>query len=268
MRVTYILIALCVLVFFLENAAPEIFLSEVVLGPISLLGSPWTIFTSMFGHGDVGHLLFNMLALFMFGSVLEDRIGSNKFLFLYFMSGILGSVGFMLLNSPFDMALGASGAIYGVIGALVLIAPNLLVYFYGIPIPMYAAGPIYALIEIFALGRVDNIAHSAHLLGFFSGLVLAWREPKENWPPRMPMPLWMAVGIPIVLSLVVGIAFGAYYLSDQLNQKILSCENKDQMSAKACFLDVAKEYKNNPQQKSYICDEYERFFDDKVCRGV
>jgi len=267
MRYTYWLILLCIGVFVLQMAG--LFTPDFVLRPIDLLQRPWSIIGSMFAHSGFEHILFNMLALFMFGTVLENRVGSNKFLFIYLASGVLGAIGFMLFSSPFDMALGASGAIYGVIGALVLLEPNLTVYFYGIPIPMYAAGPIYALIELFALGSVDSIAHSAHLLGFFGGLALAYGERGPNWPPKPPMEMWKGLLIPIALSLVVAVAFGIYYDSNSLNQKILGCESgSDAQAAKACFIALAKDYKNSPSQQSYICDEYERLFSDTACRGV
>ena len=269
MKATYVLIALCVLAFILEQAAPDAVYPQVTLSPINLLAAPWTIIASMFGHADLEHILFNMLALFMFGSVLENRVGTGKFLLIYFVSGILGSVGFMLFSSPFSTALGASGAIYGIIGALVLLEPNLTVYFYFVPLPMYMVGPIYALIELFYMGSADSIAHSAHLLGFFGGLALAIREGKAGWPPEPPMEMWKALAIPIALSLVVAIGFGAYYLSDQLNQKILGCINAESVgAARACFLDLSKEYTNSPQQQGYVCGAYGEFFADGACKGV
>jgi len=268
MRATYLLIAICVAVFAMELAGGAAFLPGFVLSPVSLLAEPWAIITSLFAHADIEHILFNMLALFMFGSVLEARLGPNRFLFLYLVSGVVGAVGFMLFNPPFELALGASGAIYGIIGALVLLEPKLTVYFYGVPIPMYVAGPIYALIEVFAMGSTDSIAHSAHLLGFFAGLALATQE-RQAWPPKPPMELWKALAIPIALSLLVAVGFGAYYLSDALNRKMLSCEGAASAeAAKACLLDLSKEYKNSPQQQGYICDEYERLFRETGCRGV
>ena len=69
----------------------------------------------------------------------------------------------------------------------------------------------YALIEIFAMGSADNIAHSAHLLGFVAGVVLAMREGKEEWPPKPKMSMMMSVLVPLVIALIVAIASGVYY---------------------------------------------------------
>jgi len=211
LRLTYVIIAICAFVFFFLEAS-DVLLPHLVLIPMDLLTRPWTILTSLFAHADLEHIFFNMFALFMFGSILENRIGSGRFIFLYLMAGIMGAVGFMLLNSPDSSALGASGAIYGVLGALMILMPNMSVYIYFIPVPMWLAGPIYALIEIFALGSADNIAHSAHLLGFFAGAVLALRE-GQAWPPKPMMELWKAIAIPIAVSLIVAIIFGLMYSS-------------------------------------------------------
>jgi hypothetical protein len=264
MRATHIIILICAIVFVLQmaNLANENF----VFRPIDLLAMPWTIITSMFAHGDFEHILFNMFALFMFGSILEEKIGTNRFIFLYLISGLLGSVGFMLFNSPFDSALGASGAIYGILGALVLLAPQLQVFIYFFPVPMWLAGPIYAAIEIFALGKADNIAHSAHLLGFVAGLALATQEMRPSWPPKPDMSLLKALAIPIALSFAVAIIAGVYYTADELNKKMVECEYKETIAtARSCFISLASEYKNNLSQQKYICSEYDRYFIDNAC---
>lgn len=209
MRVTYLIILICVFVFFLENV--DALFPHLVLQPASLLERPWTILTSMFAHGGFGHIFFNMFVLFMFGSALENRLGPEKFIFLYLLAGILGSVGFMVFSSPYDYALGASGAIYGVLGALMILMPNMRVYIYLIPVPMWMAGIGYALIELFAIGSADNIAHSAHLLGFVAGVVLALREGKEEWPPKPRMQMWLAVLAPLAAGIIVAVAIGLFY---------------------------------------------------------
>lgn len=206
MRATFIIIAICLVVFFALEPIDSLF-QNFVLQQSSLLERPWTILTSMFAHGSFEHILFNMLALFMFGLVLEQRLGSAKFVFLYLLAGIIGSVGFMLLNDPQSSALGASGAIFGIFGALAYLVPNMRVYIYFMPVPMWVAGILYALISIFGIGG-EGIAHSAHLLGLIGGLAIAVREGKENWPPKPPMEMWKAILMPLVLAFVVAIVFG------------------------------------------------------------
>lgn len=211
MRYTYIIIGICLFVFFALQPIDGLWLN-FVFNPALSLEMPWTIITSMFAHGGFQHILFNMLVLFMFGTILESRIGSNRFLFLYLIAGVLGSVGYALLSSdPSRGALGASGAIYGIFGALAILVPNMRVYIYFMPVPMWLAGIIYALIEIFAMGSADNIAHSAHLLGLVAGVGLALREGKEKWPPKPPMEFWKAAGIPVALGIALALGIGLVY---------------------------------------------------------
>lgn len=165
------IILICFLAFFF---LPDIWVFENFAMVSGLFFSePWRAITSMFLHGDLMHILFNMFVLFMFGTILQRRIGINWFLIVYFASGICGSLGFELLSEPGIYAVGASGAIYGILGALVVLAPRMTIYFYGIPMPMYIAGIVYAVVELLFMGSADNIAHSAHLLGLVGGFITA-----------------------------------------------------------------------------------------------
>ena len=85
-------------------------------------GAWWQLVTSMFTHVDLLHLGFNMLALYFLGPVLESVLGRARFLALYFVSGLAGSAAVMLLSEPHGQTLGASGAIFGLMGALAVVA--------------------------------------------------------------------------------------------------------------------------------------------------
>jgi membrane associated rhomboid family serine protease len=97
----------------------------------------------------------------------------RSFAALFILSGIVGNLGYLLTSSdPYIPAIGASGAIYGIIGTLAVIAPSLLVYIYGfIPVPMALAAAIWALIDIAGLSMPTGIAHGAHLGGMIVGLI-------------------------------------------------------------------------------------------------
>ncbi len=213
MRVTNAIIILCVFFFIFQLLFGLEFTYVGVLVPGLLLDEPWRIFTSMFLHADPEHLFFNMFALFMFGNALERRVGSALFTLIYLISGIVGAVGFMMFSGPEGVALGASGAIFGIIGALAVVAPGMVVYLFGgIPMPMYAVGIFYALIELFAFGSPDNIAHSAHLLGLIGGFVVAEKYRRNNELGAMTtISTGKALIISIVLGLVVAVLSGAYY---------------------------------------------------------
>jgi membrane associated rhomboid family serine protease len=86
---------------------------------------PWRMITSVFMHGSVLHLLFNMYALFIFGQGLEHTLGRARYLILYLLSGLGGSVAVDLIASPYQGVVGASGAIFGLMGAYFIIQRHL-----------------------------------------------------------------------------------------------------------------------------------------------
>ncbi len=144
------------------------------LDPNTALAMPWTLVTSMFLHGSFLHLFLNAFALFSFGPYLETRIGSKRFLGLYFASGIAGAVAYLLvialgIGQPLP-ALGASGAIFGVLGAVAVLEPNLPILLMFVPLPMWMAAILWVILELvgtFTPGT--GIASAAHLGGLFLG---------------------------------------------------------------------------------------------------
>jgi membrane associated rhomboid family serine protease len=128
--------------------------------------------TNLFVHADFGHILCNMISLYFLGSFLLRLVGERKFLITYFLGGIVGNILFILLASPFSTGVGASGAIFALGGALVMIAPGLRVFIIPIPIPvpLWVAMVIFLLISFVGAG----IAWQAHLGGFILGLVAGY----------------------------------------------------------------------------------------------
>ncbi|HLB53658.1 MAG TPA: rhomboid family intramembrane serine protease, partial [Gemmatimonadales bacterium] len=102
-----------VVVFLLMSGIPPALLQRLVLIPSEAWRAPWTFITYMFLHGGLGHIFFNMLALFFFGPRLEARLGGSAFLGLYFSSGIMGAM-LSLVLAPNAAIIGASGAVFGV----------------------------------------------------------------------------------------------------------------------------------------------------------
>lgn len=135
---------------------------------------PWILITSVFLHGGIAHLLFNILSLFLFGSFLEKKVGTSKFLFVFFFTGLVASIAASFF---YERALGASGAIYGIIGALVVLQPLLPVFAFGVPMPLIVASVFWILLDFagfssYLAGLPSGIANAAHLAGIFSGIVL------------------------------------------------------------------------------------------------
>ena len=137
--------------------------------PVDALARPWSIFTYMFVHGDFFHLLMNMLGLFFFGPVLEDRWGSKEFIKFYLLCGLGGA----LLSLFFwDQAIiGASGAVFGVMVAFAMYWPDSPIYIWGI-FPIKAKWLVAGLVTLNLVsalnGTRSGTAHLAHLGGAFT----------------------------------------------------------------------------------------------------
>jgi membrane associated rhomboid family serine protease len=187
--------------------------------PDSYSFRPWQLITHMFSHGGFMHLLFNGLALFSFGAIMEMKLGTRKFLYLFFISGLGAvlvhfiSVAVVVYNAtgsimplhegmyqgPMEYAnailgygpmVGASGALYGVLIAFVYYFPNERLVFMFIPYPVKAKILIPILLALDIIGATGNfqwdpVAHFAHLGGAITGFLLvkfwAWDRINRRW---------------------------------------------------------------------------------------
>ena len=142
------------------------------LNPASFPARPWTIITSMFVHSGFGHIFANMLTLYFFGSYLLRLIGEKNFFIVYFGGGILGGVLYILLASPLSIAVGASGAVFAVAGALTVLSPKTTVFIFPIPVPI----PLWiAVIGGFLIMSFNPlVAWQAHLGGLAFGLAAGY----------------------------------------------------------------------------------------------
>ncbi len=159
------------------------------LYPSDIFSSPLkfalNLVTHMFLHSGGFHLLFNMMFLYFFGPELERRIGGKKFLAIFFLSGFAGGIGYLLwslfmyyfFNSPLYPAVGASGALFGIFGCLAILAPEIRVYAFFIPVPMKLTQTLvfFTLLDLIFVVMGDPIALSAHLSGAAAGIVMGWR---------------------------------------------------------------------------------------------
>src|SRR5207247_8351135 len=108
--------------------------------PLSAFAQPWTFLTYMFVHANLLHLAFNLLALFVFGSPVEERMGSGSFLFYYLLCGLGGAALSLVLMQfrPLDVVVGASAAVYGVMLAFAWAWPDQPIYVFPLPAPVPA----------------------------------------------------------------------------------------------------------------------------------
>ena len=155
----------------------------------------WQPFTYMFLHADMGHLFFNMFAVWMFAPMIEREFGERRFAIYYLLCGLGAALVQEIVWSAIGttgITIGASGAVFGILFAFGWLYPNVPMFLLFVPIPIRARTfvIIYAAIELFAgLGSLrfslDHVAHFAHLGGFIFGWLIIlywkwtnWREPR------------------------------------------------------------------------------------------
>ena len=145
-----------------------------------------TIITSMFMHGGWGHLIGNMLYLYIFGDNLENRMGHGRYFVFYIVVGIIASLAhvfssFLLPNTGLIPSLGASGAISGVLGGNLLLFPHRRVHallgIFIVQVPVIVALGLWIVFQVISGlgmlgGEEDGVAYAAHIGGFFAGLIL------------------------------------------------------------------------------------------------
>lgn len=136
----------------------------------------WTAFTHMFFHSSTNHLLFNSIALWSFGIGLEQYCSQKKYLILYFLSGLAGVIGQYIFRLEPYLAIGASGAICGVVGAICYLQPNQkLLLLFIIPMKMKWAFPlvIIASVAMHFTDTLKGVGHLAHVGGLICGYLIA-----------------------------------------------------------------------------------------------
>lgn len=140
-------------------------------------GEQVRMLSSGFLHADITHLLFNMFTLYFFADAVVMILGSFKFIVIYFASLIFGNLLSLYFHKDeyWYSAIGASGAVTGVLYAAILLRPdmNLYMYFIPIPIPGYVFGIGYLLYSIYGMkNKIGNIGHDAHFGGAVGGYVV------------------------------------------------------------------------------------------------
>ncbi len=203
--VNYVLIAVNIFVFvFLQGMGhnyfftyafstvpAEIFSGTDIVSPEGLQETPvhvyFTLLSSMFMHGGWGHLLGNMLFLWIFGDNIENRLGHSRYLIFYLLTGIIASLSHVFFTyavgaNPMIPSLGASGAISGVMGAYLILFPkrkvNILLLRFIVAVPALVALGFWIALQIISSaaslgGKSEGgVAYAAHIGGFIAGMLL------------------------------------------------------------------------------------------------
>ena len=188
--VTYALIALNVLFFFVELSGGEAFIGKWAFVPSRFLADPvgdfLTLFTSMFMHAGWVHLGGNMLYLWIFGDNVEDRFGHILFIIFYLISGLAATFAQLAFSVGSNVPnLGASGAIAGVLGAYILLFPKGRVKVLQgqsvVQVPALLAIGMWIVLQFFSgigsiadTAKTGGVAYMAHIGGFLAGLALTF----------------------------------------------------------------------------------------------
>lgn len=197
--VTYVLIAICVVVYALQFLSGGLVTAYLGLQPRFIDQVPWTPITSTFTHGGIFHLLLNMFSLWVMGRILEPALGRSRFLALYLIAGLGGSAAVTWL--AFDsLTVGASGSIFGMLAALIVIQRGI-------------GGDVRQLLVILGINLViglfiGGISWQAHVGGIIAGaafglIIVRTRAIRQQ---RMQVGLLVALAAVLVASIAIRVA--------------------------------------------------------------
>lgn len=169
-------------------------------------GEQIRMFSSAFLHADISHLLFNMLTLYFFADVVIREVGVTYFVIIYLVSLLLGNLLSYYFHKDEDhySAIGASGAVMGILYSAILFYPNMGLYMFFIPIaiPAWLFGMAYLLYSVYGMKkRLGNIGHDAHIGGAVGGYVLTLLFA----PYLFQTSLWIValLAIPLILLFIL-----------------------------------------------------------------
>lgn len=195
--VTYVLMAICTLVYILQIIFPSLTTLGAVNGSLVRSGQVYRLVTGMFMHGSIWHLLCNMYSLYVIGCATENYFGKKKFLLIYLVSGIIGSMFSCIFNTGWS--LGASGAIFGLMGALC---------YFGYYYRLYMGKALYSeIIPVIILNLalsliVSNIDFYAHIGGLIGGVFITMGLGIKNKTDKQSsINGWITFGILVVFIL-------------------------------------------------------------------
>jgi membrane associated rhomboid family serine protease len=149
----------------INNPGGSLFRNWVLFGPAVANGDWWRLITSAFLHGNLIHLGLNMLALYWLGSIVETYLGSLRYLALYLVSGLAGAAGALIVD-PAQVTVGASGAIFGILGSLLIIEYQATGQLAGQALTLILINLVFSF-------AVPGISYGGHLGGLAGGIVAA-----------------------------------------------------------------------------------------------
>lgn len=233
-RLTHFLISIVVAVFLLEVYFGYAFGQEAVLLLFQnygfslagfMSGNWWTPITSIFLHAGPEHLLLNMFALYFFGRVVEQELGWKKMLLIFIATGAAGdaalsTTALLGLSSPLIPTIGASAAIFGLLGVAMFLKPmEFVIYPYIIPVPLILVALLYVLYNVIAFaailttGQESEIAYVAHIGGLAAGIIIGLKTEGKKRGAIILLSFILLVIIILAASKYISLLEGANYLS-------------------------------------------------------
>lgn len=233
-KLTHLLISVMVAIFLLEAYLGYAYGQKTVSALFQnygfslagfLSGNWWTPITSIFLHATPEHLLLNMFAFYFFGRVVEQQLGWKKMLLIFIGTGIAGDATISItallgLSSALIPTIGASAAIFGLLGAAMFLKPlELVVYPYIVPVPLILVALLYVLynitafVAVVASGQESEIAYVAHIGGLAAGILAGLKIEGEKRGAILLVSFIMLVIIILALWKYVSLIEGANYLS-------------------------------------------------------
>ena len=173
---------ICIVVFIIQTLIKPF--TEIFYLSENAPNMPWQFLTAIFLHGSLAHLVYNLFALIIFGLILEQLIGSERFLLLFLIGGIIAN---LISFFWYPNALGASGAIMAIIGTLAVLKPIMGVWAFGTILPMFIVAILWvtgSIMGIFGYGD-PGTGHLAHLSGLIVGLIYGTYLRLKSRPMRL-----------------------------------------------------------------------------------
>ena len=163
----------------------------------------WRLVGAMFLHGSIFHLLFNMLALYWLGTIIEQALGTPRFLLVYFVSGLAGSAGALWFSTAFDVTVGASGAIFGLIGALLILE-------YLATGSLMGQAMVLILVNLALTFAVPGISIGGHIGGLAGGVAATYALMRFRMPPNRALGFALAAGVGVASVLLAYVRVRGY----------------------------------------------------------
>ena len=210
---TMVLIAINVLVYVITAAqgggpnlpGGQLFADWALQGASVANGDGWRLVTAMFLHGSLLHLAFNMFALYWLGNVIEQALGTPRFLLLYVVSGLAGSAGALWFSPAGAVTVGASGAIFGLIGALLILEYRATGSFMG-------QAMILILVNFAFTFAVPGISKGGHIGGLIGGIAATYALMQYREGPRQRIGVLLAVGVGVLSLVLASVRVQSYML--------------------------------------------------------